>query len=79
MSTLPKDVDAVDTVAGPVGALVTGVVHERAAPWALTGELNRGAAASRPRVKTAAVAGRAITVGNRRDNIIVTSKTLLTR
>ena len=27
-STLPKDVDAVDTVAGPVGALVTGVVQE---------------------------------------------------
>ena len=40
ISTLPKDVDAADTVAGPVGALVTGVVQERGAAWALTGELN---------------------------------------
>ena len=39
-STLPKDVDAVDTVAGPVGALVTGVAQERELPWALTAELN---------------------------------------
>jgi len=40
LSTLPKDVDFVDTVAGPVGALVTGVVQERELAWALTAELN---------------------------------------
>jgi hypothetical protein len=28
ISTLPKAVDAADTVAGPVGAVVTGVAHE---------------------------------------------------
>jgi hypothetical protein len=39
-STVPKDVDAVATVAGPAGALVTGVVHERELPCALAGELN---------------------------------------
>jgi hypothetical protein len=40
ISTLPKDVDAADTVAGPVGALVTGVAHEGELTWALTDELN---------------------------------------
>src|SRR5579859_1129320 len=64
MSTRPKDVDAVDTVAGPVGALVTGVVHERELAAAFTCELNRGPAASRPMVSTAAVAGRATTLRN---------------
>jgi hypothetical protein len=29
LSTVPNSVDAADTVAGPVGALVTGVVHVR--------------------------------------------------
>jgi hypothetical protein len=37
-NTLPNFVDAVDTVAGLVGALVSGVVQERAAPCALTRE-----------------------------------------
>ena len=32
--------DFVDTVARPVGALVTGVVQVRVPAWALTGELN---------------------------------------
>jgi hypothetical protein len=40
ISTRPNDVDAVATVAGPVGALVTGVVHERELPWVLAAELN---------------------------------------
>jgi hypothetical protein len=39
-STLPKDVDAVATVAGPAGALVTEVAHEREPLCALAGELN---------------------------------------
>ena len=39
-STLPKCVDAVATVAGPAGALVTGVAHDRELPCALAGELN---------------------------------------
>ena len=39
-STLPKDVDFVATVAGPLGALVTGVAQERELPCALAGELN---------------------------------------
>jgi hypothetical protein len=39
-STVPKDVDAVATIAGPAGALVTGVAHERELPCALAGELN---------------------------------------
>jgi hypothetical protein len=40
ISTLPNDVDAVATVAGPVGALVTGVAQEAELPWALAAELN---------------------------------------
>src|SRR6202163_1502011 len=40
ISTVPKAVDAVDTVAGPVGALVTGVAQDGEELWALTGELN---------------------------------------
>src|ERR1039457_535083 len=40
ISTLPKGVDAVDTVAGPVGALVTGVAQEGELPCALTRELS---------------------------------------
>jgi hypothetical protein len=39
-STRPKDVDAVATVAGPVGALVTGVAQEGELPCALAGGLN---------------------------------------
>ena len=40
-STLPKCVDAVATVAGPVGGvLVTGVAQEAELAWALTGALN---------------------------------------
>src|ERR1700730_12626038 len=46
ISTGPMYGDAVDKAAGPVGGIVMGVVQERGAPWALTGELNRGAAAS---------------------------------
>ena len=40
-STLPNDVDAADTVAGPVGALVTGPAQELLS--ALAGEVNRRA------------------------------------
>jgi hypothetical protein len=39
-SALPKGVDAADTVAGPVGALVTGSAQELLAVRALAGELD---------------------------------------
>jgi hypothetical protein len=64
MSTLPNDVVPVDTVAGPVGALVTGVVHEGELASALTDEVKIGPAASRPMVSTAAVAGRETSLRN---------------
>ena len=79
LSTLPNSVDFVDTVARPVGALVMGVVQERELAWALTGELNCGATAIRPKVSKAAVAGPATTLRDRRDNFIMTSKTFPTR
>jgi hypothetical protein len=40
ISPLPKGVDAVETVAGPIGALVTGVAQEGAPALALTGEMS---------------------------------------
>jgi hypothetical protein len=39
-SALPKGVGAADTVAGPVGALVTGSAQELLSLRALAGELN---------------------------------------
>jgi hypothetical protein len=40
LNTFPNSVDFVDTVAGPVGALVMGVVQEIALACALTDALN---------------------------------------
>jgi hypothetical protein len=40
LNTFPNSVVFVDTVAGPLGALVIGVVQEMALACALTDELN---------------------------------------
>ena len=58
-STLPKALDAVDTVAGPVGAAVTGAAQEEV--WALTGELSCGITVTRANVSIATPVGTANT------------------
>ncbi|HEY6396743.1 MAG TPA: hypothetical protein VIX82_04740, partial [Solirubrobacteraceae bacterium] len=67
-STLPNGFEAVATVAGPVGWLVTGSAHEALTVCAPTDELNGTATTNKPPA-TAIAADAATSLGMRRENI----------